>query len=619
MNITNTIYKYIVDQKIIDMKSNLEALNTDIFTNKNNIIDITSNISSLSENNSIIGKDVYNDIEFFRCFTDKNSKNNTVFDKVNNTFLQGSNIILKELLNKPIYDKVLLEKRQNILQKTFEENNTSLTEELRKIKQFEVDVLWLFEDIDPDLKDLYNMAFFKFSLLKPLNRYSSCITAYNYYRIICSPLIGILSPLLYFIIPYLILRFKFKNLKISFTSYVKVLLESLLHGDDFLMGGGGGNKKYKYIRLISYVFSMIFYFQGIFNSVEISRTLYKVSSHIVQRVNNIITFVKSAVLIINKYWSEDIIGTFINQCENICSTIKEESYISTLKSNPFSLHTNFGQQLSTYLTLDKDILKSILNKIYIIDSLSSMITFKTNNKLCYTLYQKNNSTSINNKPVYKVESIFHPCLSSNNVVKNNISLSKNAILTGSNAAGKSTFAKSLLINTVFSQTFGISVSDSCLYTPFKIISSQILIPDSKGYESLFEAEMYRCKDKLDQLKTLDINEYAFFVMDEIFNSTNPVEAISGAFAIAKKISEYTNCIFVFTTHYIYLTKLQKETKKFINYKFDVIKNGDDIIYPYILSKGISRQYIALDLLKKNSFDKDIIDEALKIKDKLCSK
>ena len=43
----------------------------------------------------------------------------------------------------------------------------------------------------------------------------------------------------------------------------------------------------------------------------------------------------------------------------------------------------------------------------------------------------------------------------------------------------------------------------------------------------------------------------------------------------------------------------------------------NMIFPYKINRGISRQYIALELLKNNGFDADIIEEALTIKNRLC--
>jgi DNA mismatch repair ATPase MutS len=39
---------------------------------------------------------------------------------------------------------------------------------------------------------------------------------------------------------------------------------------------------------------------------------------------------------------------------------------------------------------------------------------------------------------------------------------------------------------------------------------------------------------------------------------------------------------------------------------------NEIIFNYILKEGVSRQYIALELLKKNGFDDDVIENALEI-------
>ena len=39
-------------------------------------------------------------------------------------------------------------------------------------------------------------------------------------------------------------------------------------------------------------------------------------------------------------------------------------------------------------------------------------------------------------------------------------------------------------------------------------------------------------------------------------------------------------------------------------------------FPYKIERGVSQQYIALDILKKNNFDEDIIKEAIKISKKV---
>jgi hypothetical protein len=586
---------------LTELVSNVETENMVVTMSPQKVTSATSCIKT--EGVCEVGSDVYTDVEFFRPFNDHHQDNGTVFNKIDMCALQGSKDILKIILQTPLHDKDILRNRQNILK-----DIAYKSEDFDPLSKNERDMLWVFEELDQNLKDMYDMVFFKFCMFKPLNKYPHAITTHNIYRIICSPLIGIMSPILYVIVPFMIITWKLK-LKIPFKMYIRVMLSTLMSGELFNTGGSN----YNMFRVISCVFSIVFYFQGILNSFELSKTLYKISKHLVEKVNNIVGFLKTAMSLIKTHWKPSMHDMFISS-DDILSLEQEEAYVNQLDVIPFSMRSNHGQQLHTYMTLDKSVIKSILLKTYLMESLGTVRKFKESYNLCYTQF-------IDGSPALKLKECFHPCLDYDKVVKNDIFLDHekpNAILTGPNAGGKSTFVKSLLINALLAQTVGISVASNAEVTPFAVISSQINIPDCKGYESLFEAEMYRCKNKLDLLKKFTGDQKCLFVMDEIFNSTNPIEGIAGAYAIAKKISEHANCILVFTTHYVYLTKLHK-TGRFGNLKMNVDRTTDgEISYPYKLSKGVSKQYIALDLLKKNGFDEDIITQAVSIKDRLVA-
>jgi DNA mismatch repair ATPase MutS len=130
--------------------------------------------------------------------------------------------------------------------------------------------------------------------------------------------------------------------------------------------------------------------------------------------------------------------------------------------------------------------------------------------------------------------------------------------------------------------------------------------------------MHRCKHNLDMLQ--NIKGPSLIVMDEIFNSTNPLEAVAGAFAVCKKMSQYRNNILIFTTHYNYLTKLAKEpTCGFANYRMETIVVGEDIQFTYRFQRGVNKHLLALELLKKSGFESSIIEEAIAIKNTLQSK
>jgi DNA mismatch repair ATPase MutS len=139
------------------------------------------------------------------------------------------------------------------------------------------------------------------------------------------------------------------------------------------------------------------------------------------------------------------------------------------------------------------------------------------------------------------------------------------------------------------------------------------MPDCKGKESLFEAEMYRCKENIDFVRD-NVDKKSIVFMDEIFNSTNAIEGISGAYSILKNLAKYENTSVIITTHFPYLAKLHKDSN-FSLYKFDSIKNESNMIdYTYKISKGLSKQYIALEILREHAFDEEIISEANRVKE-----
>lgn len=607
MNINIKKIKELLTFKDIKTKQELFEDYANSNNNNDNIIKkITSKIK-IFKGDSIIGEDVYNDIEFFQNFSN-NSQSKTVFDIFLNNFnLMGSKYISKDILLYPSNDIKLLNKRKDILE--IFENKLKLdndSEYFKILKHNEQNILWLFEKREQHIEDLLNIVFFRFYLLKNLNSSSNALTIYNIYRIILSPLIGILSPIIYFIIPYLIIIWKF-GLNISFISYLKLSFKTMMIGSQVLFNVPG----LKYVSGISYFLSLIFYFQGLFNSIEVSRTLYKLCKHIISKFNGVVKYMKSAYILINKYWTEDFNNTFIEFTSDIKDTMNENEYIVSLLDKDFSLFSNFGILLHGYKFINKDLILSVYKKTIFIDSIYSFLLTKKQYNLTFSKF------IISDKPSINCKEIYHPCIKQDNIVKNDLILNNNIIITGPNAGGKSTFIKSLLISILLSQTICMSIANEFILTPFKNINSQINIPDSKGYESLFEAEMHRCLRNLNILK--DNNDFTFIIMDEIFNSTNPVEGISAAYAIANKISNYDKCILVFTTHYLYLTKLEKNTNKFINYKMNIeFDNNNNIIFPYKLSRGYSKQYIALELLKKNGFDENIINEAIQIKNKLTN-
>lgn len=601
-NIINKVKTKLIYSHIKKGNDLCEKMTNDTNFDIQNIVE-SININHKDIIHNCVKEHVLKDIEMFINYD--GSKENTIISKFSMN-LKGTEHLLKKILEYPVTNIDILSKRQsyyNYLDSMKDDDIAKIPSLMEICKKHEDDIIWLLIEKDEHMNDLFDMIYFKWYIAKPLNSSSYALTSTIFYKILVSPIIGILTPILYVVVPFLVMRYKFK-LKVDFTFYVKTMFSTIFSNDSSLTMLYG--KKLKWLNRLSYLMSIVFYFQGIFNSLELSKTYNKVIKHISNKIESLSLFINASKELSDILWNDKMQYFYDVQDVAIDNHIP-------INYTPFSLFSNFGEQLKTFKHLDLNYIKCMLKRLYMLDSIYSIFTFKKDMNCSYSKYL------VQDKPIINISEVWHPCISKIKVVKNDISISNdsNAIITGPNAGGKSTFIKALLVNIILSQTIGMTLSNKCEHTLFDCIHSQINLPDNKGYESLFEAEMYRCKNILDNLKENPNYKY-LIIMDEIFNSTNPIEGICGAYAIVKNISQCPNTVLLFTTHYTYLTKLQKQTNKFTTFKMNIIRNGDDIQYPYKLEPGISKQYIALELLKKNGFDTQIIEDAISLKQKFIT-
>jgi DNA mismatch repair protein MutS len=604
--------KYIKDRDI-EHKTNLlreQESQKDICVNEiRNILGNVEISQTCKSHLSHLGTDVFDDVEMFRPYREGES---VIFASFGKPMFKGTEIYLRTLLSNPINSIEILQQRRDILEK-IENSFVDVQKTLDSIKETESDILWFYQENEKNLQSLYDMPFFKMWLTKKLNESPRSLTFYNLYQIFVSPLIGILSPLTYFIVPFMVLKYKYK-FNIAFKTYVRLLFSS----SQMMMTANGWSKGMHYISIL---FSLVFYFQSMFNSIEVSRTLFSVSKLVSKKMENIHFFINTAIDILHQYNYTINADCFFDLKEIDVSIVKKCSASKKLGGVWFL--SNFGSLLKQYKCLDKYMLLNLIKGVYVIDSLFTIVKTKQVEQLTYADYKMSNYTK--DDTILSLKGFWHPCISKNRSIKNNVESTqryRNMIITGPNAGGKSTTVKSILSNILLSQTICIVYAENCVITPFGFINSQINVPDCKGKESLFQAEMKRCKYIMERLnERVEENSPSIVFMDEILSSTNPVEGIAGSYAILKKLATYKMCTVIFTTHFNYLSTLQKDTDDtYRNFKMNVeIDFEKNINFTYQLQKGVSSQYIALYLLEKQGFDKEIIETAIAIKDKLTKK
>ena len=227
--------------------------------------------------------------------------------------------------------------------------------------------------------------------------------------------------------------------------------------------------------------------------------------------------------------------------------------------------------------------------------------------------KKINPISFTKSNKFKLKNMYYPNLK--NPVKNSIDISKNYIVTGPNAAGKTTLIKSAIINLLLSQQIGYGYFDGGKLGTFKHIHCYLNIPDSCSRDSLFQAEARRCKNIIDKIEQYP-NDRHFCIFDELYSGTNPYEAISSAYSYLTYISRNKNVKFLLTTHFIRLCNLLEKHDTIVNKSMKTSIINNDPNYSYKIVNGISKIKGGVCVLKQLNYPQELIDNTNKVLEKL---
>lgn len=202
----------------------------------------------------------------------------------------------------------------------------------------------------------------------------------------------------------------------------------------------------------------------------------------------------------------------------------------------------------------------------------------------------------------EIEGLYHILIE--NPITNDIDIKNNIVVTGSNASGKSTFIKSVGINTILSQGLNTCTSEYYLGDFYHVISSMAIKDDLLGGKSYFIAEINSLKRLMDSLND---EVRVLGLVDEILKGTNTVERIAASTAILKWIAPKNSLILV-ASHDIELTELLKNEYENYHFREDVLDEG--IVFDYKIHSGPSKTRNAIKLLEHLGYEKEIVENSV---------
>ncbi|MEI7737011.1 MAG: hypothetical protein WCI49_16190, partial [Ferruginibacter sp.] len=194
--------------------------------------------------------------------------------------------------------------------------------------------------------------------------------------------------------------------------------------------------------------------------------------------------------------------------------------------------------------------------------------------------------------------IGHPLINETKRVNNIIQIKSREelmLITGSNMAGKSTYLRSIGVNTVLAMAGAPVCASGFTLSPVQIISSMRIADNLEESTSTFYAELKKLKAIIDKVNA---GEKIFILLDEILRGTNSLDRHTGSVALVKQLIKHKAACII-ATHDVELAKLKESyPNNILNYHFDVQVANEELYFDYTLKEGICTSLNASILMKK---------------------
>ena len=553
-------------------------------------------IETLQEKHTI-DDNLYDDLELLDCHSKES--NSSFYYKLFNPTSKAGKIVIEKMAKFYTANVNFLKDSQKLYKKCDELENDS------KLCQSAWDI-WSKTKEDSNFHEKYQ--YLDIDQVKWLNSSAPFLLILTFYSIL-SPLLNILAPFLLLLVPFIIL--KIMKVPITAASYTKILLEQLdkhSFGQLFTRFWEVPPSQRIYLVLC---FGMYIY--NIYQNVLSCYQFYRNTDFINVYFKKMCNYVKHTRKQLNTYISlitpYKTFNSYKNYLKNKVNDIdvlyKTLDQIPKARFNPLYLNS-MGFVMKQFYLMNTS--KPIADLLYFsfgfngyIDNIEGLVS-KIKQKTIHPARIVNK-----NKNTVKFTDTFYPLIEGTPIIKNTVDISQNIIITGPNAAGKTTLLKTTVLNILITQQVGFGFYRKAKITPFHYIHCYLNIPDTSSRDSLFQAEARRC-GKILQLIEDNPNKRHFCIFDELYSGTNPFEAIASAYSYLNYLKQKPHVSFMLTTHFIRLCNLFEGKKQIKNYNMETKIEKNIPTYSYKLVLGISKIKGGICVLRNLGYPETILKE-----------
>lgn len=215
------------------------------------------------------------------------------------------------------------------------------------------------------------------------------------------------------------------------------------------------------------------------------------------------------------------------------------------------------------------------------------------------------------KKRFTASKIYHPLI--RDCVENNIRTEEKSILiSGSNMSGKTTFIRTVLINSILAQTIYTCFAMTFKSPFFHHFSSIIISDDILEGKSYYFEEVTVVGSLVKEVRPHQCN---LFILDEVFKGTNSLERISAAKAILSYLNRNDNLVIV-STHDMELTALLAD--EYDLYHFTEVLEDNVLRFDHRIKPGPLKTRNAIRMLELSGYPEVITEEAKALAKKFSS-
>ncbi len=182
------------------------------------------------------------------------------------------------------------------------------------------------------------------------------------------------------------------------------------------------------------------------------------------------------------------------------------------------------------------------------------------------------------------------------------------VITGPNAAGKSTYLRMVGVNCLLAQIGTAVTALSMRWSPARLMTDVRVRDDLAQHESYFMSEVRRLRRII--MDTQDMPPI-FGLIDEPFRGTNSQERTAAGVALLEHLIDSPH-LFLVATHEERLAQTAAKSPGTANYHFQEQLTGSGILFDYRLQTGMATTKTAIRILEQEGYPEAFLLRARKL-------